>query len=228
VIAARRWILVAALVLSACGGDDSQSPQEAPPIVATLGDSITAGAPRWSPNPRVRRVIAERGELTRSSQWQHWASAATDGEFQFRNCGVEGDRTDEIEARFAGCTAGADAVVIQGGTNDLAQRRSPAAAAANIRDMVRRAQDAGLRTFVTTVPPINFRYPRWAPGVDRLNALIRAVARQAGVPVIDFFSQLEDPRRPDRMPPRWTEDGIHPTVAGYVRIGRAAAVELRR
>ena len=107
-------------------------------------------------------MIAKRGELTRASQWEHWAQEATGGGFEFRNCGVEGDRTDEIEARFAGCTAGADVVVIQGGTNDLAQKRTPAAAAANIRDMVRRAKARGLRAIVTTIPPINFRYPKWA------------------------------------------------------------------
>ena len=66
------------------------------------------------------------------------------------------------------------------------------------------------------------------PGVQRLNALIRAIASQQGVQVIDFFGLLEDPARPDRMPAKWTEDGIHPTVQGYERIGRAAAVELQR
>ena len=224
-----RGLLVIALVaVLGCGGDDSQAPPEPPSIVASLGDSITAGAPRWSPNRELRAVIASRGELTRTSQWEYWADQATDGAFGFRNCGVEGDRTDEIEARFAGCTAGADVVVIQGGTNDIAQNRTPAAAAVNIRDMVRRAKKRGLRTLVTTAPPINVRYPKWAPAVERLNALIRAVARQEGVPVIDFFGELEDPQRPNRMPGRWTDDGIHPTVEGYARIGRAAAVELQR
>jgi lysophospholipase L1-like esterase len=196
------------------------------PIVATLGDSITAGAPRWSPNPQLRAAIAVRGELTRESQWQYWAGAATDGAFRFRNCGVEGDRTDEIEARLPGCTAGADVVVIQGGTNDLAQGRTVAFAAANIRDMVRRAQQAGLRALVTTIPPINRRYPAWATAVRRLNARINSLAREARVPVVDFFGQLEDPHHPDRMPARWTADGIHPTVDGYARLGRAAARQL--
>jgi lysophospholipase L1-like esterase len=214
--------------LSACGdGGSSTTAEPNVPIVATLGDSITAGAPRWSPNPQLRAVIASREELTRESQWQYWAGAATDGAFRFRNCGVEGDRTDEIEARFAGCTTGADVVVIQGGTNDLAQHRTPAEAAANIRDMVRRAQQAGLRALVTTIPPVNSRYPTYAEPVRRLNARITSLAREARVRVIDFFGQLEDPRRPDQMPARWTADGIHPTVEGYARLGRAAARQLQ-
>jgi lysophospholipase L1-like esterase len=28
------------------------------------------------------------------------------------------------------------------------------------------------------------------------------------------------------MPARWTDDGIHPTVDGYARLGRAAARQL--
>jgi len=116
---------------------------------------------------------------------------------------------------------------VQGGTNDLAQHRTPAEAAANIRDMVRRAQQAGLRVLVTTIPPINARYPKWAPEARRLNARIRSLAKEEGAPLIDLFGQLEDPGRPDRMRARWTDDGIHPTVAGYARLGRAAARQLR-
>ena len=226
--AARCTLAAALVVLSACGGGDEQTTAEPNvPIVATLGDSISAGAPLWSPNPDFRAAIAARGgRLTRSSQWQHWAAAATDGACRFRNCGVEGDRTDEIEARLAGCSEGADVVVVQGGTNDVIQGGNPAAAAANIREMVRRARDAGLRTLVTTVPPINRRYPEWAPEVRRLNALIVALAREEAVSVIDFFGLLEDPRRPDRMPARWTDDGLHPNVDGYARLGRAAARKL--
>jgi lysophospholipase L1-like esterase len=93
--------------------------------------------------------------------------------------------------------------------------------------MVRRAQAAGLRALVTTVPPINRRYPEWARGVRRLNVLIAAVARKTGVSVIDFFGQLEDPRNPNRMPAGWTADGIHPNVEGYARLGRAAARQLQ-
>jgi lysophospholipase L1-like esterase len=226
--AARCILGVALVALAACGGSKSSTTAEPDvPIVATLGDSITAGAPRWSPSPDLRTVIAAHGRLTRSSQWQYWAGAATDGAFRFRNCGVEGDRTDEIEARLSRCTAGADVVVVQGGTNDLAQGRTVASAAANIRDMVRRARDAGLRALVTTVPPINRRYPMWAAQVRRLNARILSLARDEGAPVIDFFGLLEDPRRPDRMPARWTDDGIHPTVDGYARLGGAAARQLR-
>ena len=224
-ISAIRVLLVVALVaVLGCGGDSHEEPK--PELVATLGDSITAGAPRWSPDPLRRQALVRR-RPTPKSQWQYWADQATDGEFQFRNCGFEGDRTDEIEARFDECTRDADVVVIQGGTNDIAQGRTPATAVTNLRQMIQRAKGAGLRTLVTTIPPINVQYPRWAAEAARLNRQIRALARRENVPVIDFFGQLEDPARPGRMPPRLTNDGVHPTVSGYARLGSAAARQLR-
>jgi hypothetical protein len=220
--AVRGLLVVAVVVVLGCGGESQDEPE--PPLVATLGDSITAGAPRWSPDPIRRQLL--RGRPTPKSQWQFWAQRATDGEFRFRNCGHEGDRTDEIEARFGECTRGADVVVIQGGTNDIAQGRTPATAAVNLREMIQRAKAAGLRTLVTTIPPVNVQYPRWAPEAARLNRQIRVIAQREDVPVIDFFGLLEDPARPGRMPPQLTDDGVHPTVRGYARIGSAAAREL--
>ena len=213
--------LVAFVCLAGCGSDEPQPRPQPQPVVATLGDSITAGAPRWDPNLVLRQFLP--GRPTPRSQWQYWADRATDGAFRFDNCGEIGERTDQIELRLARCAEGADVLVVQGGTNDITQDRAPAFAAANLREMLRRAKDAGLRTLVTTIPPINTQYPRWAQEVRRLNGLIRAIARSEGVPLVDFFAALEDPSRPDRMPDRWTADGVHPTVAGYARLGAEAA-----
>ena len=219
--------LTVLVALAGCGEDEPEQQAQPPsvPLVASLGDSITAGAPRWNPNLVLRQYLAEP---TPQSQWQHWAEQATNGRYRFRNCGRVGERTDQIALRLEECAEGADVLVLQGGTNDVMQGRGPASAAANIRAMLRRAEGAGLTTLVTTTPPINTEYPRWADEVRRLNALIRALAREEGVSVIDFFRAIEDPRRPDRMPERWTVDGVHPTVEGYSRLGRAAARVLGR
>ena len=40
-------------------------------IVATLGDSITAGTPGWDPNPAVREAEAATDP---QSQYQYWAA----------------------------------------------------------------------------------------------------------------------------------------------------------
>ena len=83
--AARCILAVALVALPACGDSGSSTTAEPEaPLVAALGDSITAGAPHWSANPDLRAVIATRGRLTEKSQWEYWAEADTDGAFRFR------------------------------------------------------------------------------------------------------------------------------------------------
>src|SRR5688572_11050979 len=82
------------------------SPVEDEIVVVALGDSIHAGSPFWDPDPAVRTQIGER--LDEQSQWEFWA-ARKDRRLRFHNCGVYGDRTDQIAKRFERSTAGADA-----------------------------------------------------------------------------------------------------------------------
>ena len=103
-------------------------------LVAALGDSITAGSPLWDPDPAVRDQIGP--DLDEHSQFEYWASKA-DPALDFRNCGVFGERTDEIAQRLQECADGADALIIQGGINDIAQGLPPSSrAAGSLRGMV--------------------------------------------------------------------------------------------
>jgi lysophospholipase L1-like esterase len=182
--------------------------------VSALGDSITAGSPGWDPDPVVRAQIASpRPE----SSWEHWAALA-EPRFEFRNCGVYGERTDEIARRLDACAAGADVLVVQGGINDVAQGRAVEAAAADLRAMVRRGQELGLRVLLCDVLPWNAGYPRFDAAIRRLNGLVAAVAREESVPLVPFHDTLEDPTRPGRMREDWVADGDHPSVAGYRRL----------
>src|SRR5262249_58369027 len=79
-------------------------------VVAALGDSITEGSPEYG---------ARRGG-DETSQWEYWAARA-DPRLVFRNCGIYGQRTDEIAAPLDGCVSGAEILVVQGGINDIAQ-----------------------------------------------------------------------------------------------------------
>lgn len=188
-------------------------------LVATLGDSITAGSPLWDPDPRVRDRIG--AALDERSQWQWWAARAHE-DLEFRNCGIYGQRTDQIAARLEACAARADAIVIQGGINDIAQGRSVAAASDNVRTMVRRARGLGLAVSVADVLPWNGGYPRAAAEIDELNRLVAALAAEEGVPRFPFHDTLLDPRRPGRMRDEWTDDRDHPSVEGYRRLGELA------
>lgn len=186
-------------------------------LVATLGDSITAGAPLWDPDPELRADIAARD---RRSQYQHWARRKLGGHVRFRNCGVPGERTDEIAARLERCAAGAQVLVVQGGVNDLAQGGRPADAARHLRAMVRRGKQLGMRVAIAELLPWNNGYPRFAPPINDLNRRIRALARAERVPVLPWFGAVEDQANPGRMRDDLTAEGDHPSMAGYRRLGQ--------
>jgi hypothetical protein len=70
--------------------EDPASP-EPTTLVATLGDSITAGSPGFDPDPQMRDVLGFGAD--EKSQWQYWAQKAHP-DLRFRNCGVR-PGTDE-------------------------------------------------------------------------------------------------------------------------------------
>jgi lysophospholipase L1-like esterase len=125
-------------------------------------------------------------------------------------------------ARLDECTRDADVLVVQGGINDIAQGREVEAAAENLRAMIRRGRDLGVRVLVADVLPWNNGWPEAEPKIRRLNELIAAIAQDEGVALLRFHDTLEDPERPGRMREEWTSDGDHPSVEGYRRLGELA------
>ena len=215
----------ALLVAGGCGGHEG--PKPAALQVAALGDSITAGSPMWDPDPAVRAQLGD--SLNRQSQYEYWAERALGGatKVRIRNCGVFGERTDEIAARLESCARGAKVLVVQGGINDLAQGGTPESAATRLLAMVRRAKALGLRVLLAQVLPWNQGYPRATPRIERLNRLIGQIGRAQHVPVLGFYKALEDPKRPGRMPESLTLDNTHPNVPGYRIMGELLSKELR-
>lgn len=221
---------VLAAILAGCGGTprggggpaDVESPHgdRGGRVVATLGDSIVAGSPLWDPDPAVRATF---DSPDRASQWQRWV----DTDARLRNCGVWGERTDEIADRYERCTDGADAVVIQGGINDIVQGRPVADAARDLACIAERARIDGLDIALAEVLPWNRGYPDAVDEIEELNRRIGALGQRGGVPVLPFHSVLEDPRAPGRMRRSETDDGNHPNVDGYRRLGEQAWQEPR-
>jgi lysophospholipase L1-like esterase len=126
-------------------------------------------------------------------------------------------------ARLDDCAARADVLVVQGGINDIAQGRPVEDAAANLRAMVRRGRELGLRNALADVLPWNNGWPEAEPEIRRLNDRIAAIAREEGATLLPFHDTLEDPERPGRMRDEWTHaDGDHPSVEGYRRLGEVA------
>jgi lysophospholipase L1-like esterase len=108
---------------------------------------------------------------------------------------------------------------VQGGINDIAQGRSVETAAENLRAMVRRGRELGLRVVLADVLPWNNGWPDAEAKIRRLNELIGEISREEDVPLLPFHDTLQDPDRPGRMREEWTSDGDHPSVEGYRRLG---------
>ena len=196
-------------------------------MVAALGDSITAGSPAYAPDPAAP---GSRGTGDPRSQYEYWARRA-DPELRFRNCGVPGERTDEIARRLDACARGADVLVIQGGINDIAQSLAAppgarlatvAAAARNLSRMARRGNALGLEVELTDLLPWNNGDPYATPLVAALNRRIGRIGRRLSVPVLPFHDVLENPLRPGLMKAEWTAEGDHPSIDGYRRLGEMA------
>jgi lysophospholipase L1-like esterase len=224
-------------MLGACGessdeGDGSKEAGPKPIRIAALGDSITSGSPNYDPDPRARRALGFGDDP--HSQYEYWASRA-DSRLRFRNCGVFGETTTQIALRLHDCARGADALIVQGGINDIAQslqappqvrRLAVTRAAANLAQMVEAGKRLRLRVAIAEVLPWNRGYPVAAPLIDRLNKLIEVNAKLEGVPVLRFGSAIADPANPRLMQARLTADGDHPSIAGYRRIGDLVAKQL--
>jgi lysophospholipase L1-like esterase len=183
-------------------------------VVAVAGDSISAGSPLWDPDPAVRARIPAPDER---SQWQRWAAQA-DPRLEFRTTAVYGERTDQIARRLDLVLDGADVLVVQGGINDVVQRRRVEEAAANIEAMLERGRAAGLVVAVTDVLPWNNGDERTAADIERLNAMIRLV----DAPLLPFHDTIADPVDSTRMGDGWTDDGDHPSLEGHRLLGERA------
>ena len=180
-------------------------------VVACLGDSITEGSPFWDSR-------AQEGDP--EGQWEHWA-ALRYPELTFRNFGIWGERTDEIGVRFDDAVRGADVLIVQGGINDIAQGRDVDTAARNLGALVERGLALAIPVAVCDVLPWNNGWPDKDMAIRHLNEHIHNL----GVPVLPFHATLQDPTRPGRIKDEWAhEDGDHPSIAGYRRLGETAFV----
>jgi lysophospholipase L1-like esterase len=187
-------------------------------VVAVVGDSISAGSPLWDPDAAVRARIPAPDER---SQWQWWASRA-DQRLEFRTTAVYGQRTDQVARRLDLVPIGADVLVVQGGINDVVQRRPVEDAARNLEAMLERGRAAGVELAVTDVLPWNNGDERAAEDIRRLNALIRQLAANAGATLLPFHDTLVDPADPTRMGAGLSDDGDHPSVEGHRLLGERA------
>ncbi len=138
--------------------------------------------------------------------------------------GIAGQTTAHMLARFRQDVVELrpDVVVINGGTNDIAENGGPydeERALGNLISMAELARAHGIGVIMTSLLPAERYY--WRPEIKdapekirRLNGRIKEYADRHGYPYVDYYSLMDDEGR-GRLNPRYTEDGVHPTGAGY-------------
>lgn len=187
--------------------------------IVALGDSTTAGTPGFlSP---LEAPPSGRGDPT--SQYTWWLMQSHP-EWEVLNRGVNGERSDQIAARFDRDVLAErpTGLVLIAGVNDVYQGRTVAQVVAQLRSMYDRALHAGIRLIAGTILPYDTATGEQNVRMREINAWIRR--QSAGDPriaVADTRAAVSLPGNRDRLSD--TVDELHPSPAGY----RAVAGALR-
>lgn len=138
------------------------------------------------------------------------------------NRGISGQTTPQMVLRFHQDVIALQpkVVVILAGTNDIAGNTGPMTLAEtenNIAAMAEIAAQNHIRVVLCSILPA-FDYP-WRPGltpapkIDAINAWMKDYAAQHGHVYVDYHTAMKDAR--DGLPANLSQDGVHPTQAGY-------------
>ena len=192
--------------------------------VVCLGDSTTAGTPLFKSPVEA----PPNGEGDERSQFPYWLRQAHP-EWRVHNCGVNGERTDQIAARFDRDVLQHQpaVVVIIAGVNDVYQNLSADLVTAQLAAMYDRAAAANIPVVAGTIVPYNTATPDQNARMHAVNAWITA---QRGVrsrfAVVDTRAAVADSADADRL--AGSPDGLHPDIDGYRRMADALAPAVAR
>lgn len=185
--------------------------------IVAMGDSTTAGTPGWK-SP-VEAPPDGAGDET--SQYAYWLMKAHP-EWEVLNRGVNGERSDQIRARFERDVIDARPaiVVILAGVNDVYQGRPAGSVIAELGAMYDRAKGAGIRVVAGTIIPYNTATPDQNARMREINQWIaRRAATDANIEWVDTRAAAAASNDPDRLFD--SPDGLHPSAAGYRRMAEA-------
>jgi acyl-CoA thioesterase-1 len=187
--------------------------------IVALGDSTTAGTPGF----KSPIESPPNGAGNVESQYAHWLTRAhTD--WQVLNRGVNGERSDQIHARFARDVLAAKpaAVVIIAGVNDIYQGRTADAVQRELEAIYAAAHAAQIQVVAGSIIPFDTATPDQNARMHAVNDWIREYAgRHQGVTFCDTRAAVSAPGQADRLVS--SPDGLHPSPEGYKRL--AAALE---
>jgi len=191
--------------------------------IVALGDSTTAGTPGFQ-SP-IESPPDGAGNI--ESQYAYWLTQ-THADWQVLNRGVNGERTDQIRARFARDVLAAKpaAVVIIAGVNDIYQGRPADAVQRELEAMYAAAHAARIQVVAGGIVPFDTATPDQNARMHAVNDWIRDYAgRHESVTFCDTRAAVAAPGQPDRLVS--SPDGLHPSPEGYKRMASALEPAVR-
>ena len=194
-----------------------------PVVIVALGDSTTAGTPLFESPLEA----PPNGRGDERSQYAYWLMARHP-DWRVLNRGVNGERSDQIAARFDRDVVGAQpaVVVILAGVNDIYQGKPAIAVTAQLRAMYDRAAAARIPVVAGSILPYNTATAAQNDAMHDVNAWIAAQAAQdPHVRFVDTRTAVAATGDRDRL--SGSPDGLHPDVDAYHRMADALEPVLR-
>ena len=180
--------------------------------IIALGDSTTAGSPAF----KSPIEAPPDGSGNVESQYAYWLTKRHP-DWRVLNRGVDGERTDEIRARFARDVVQAepDVVVILAGVNDVYQGRSAESVEGELEAMYDLARAAKISVVAGSIIPYNTATPEQNARMHAVNGWIRDYAdrHDGSVTFCETRAAVADPGQPDRLVS--SPDDLHPSPNGY-------------
>jgi lysophospholipase L1-like esterase len=193
-------------------------------VIVALGDSTTAGTPGW----KSPREVPPSGRGDETSQYPYWLMR-THPEWKVVNQGVDGERSDQIGARFRSDVVELSprAVVIIAGVNDVYQGREPGHVIEQLAAMYDRARLIGIPVVAGTIIPYNTARPEQNARMREINDWIRSFAAASRhIASVDTRAAVAASNDGDRL--FESPDNLHPSPAGYRRMAETIEPALRR
>jgi lysophospholipase L1-like esterase len=203
--------------------------------IVALGDSTTAGTPAF----KSPLEAPPDGAGNVESQYAYWLMQAH-ADWRVLNRGVNGERSDEIRARFERDVVDAqtsvaglqlktvpEVVVVIAGVNDVYQGRSAESVERELEAMYDAARAATIAVVAGAIIPYNSASPDANARMHAINEWIRAYAAGHADAVVfcDTRAAVAAPGQPDRLVS--SPDGLHPTPEGYRLMANALEPAIR-
>ena len=185
--------------------------------IVCLGDSTTAGTPLFKSPVEA----PPHGEGDERSQFAYWLRVAHPG-WTVLNFGVNGERSDQIAARFDRDVAShrPDIVIVIAGVNDVYQGRPVDHVTPQLEAIYRRVFELGARLVAGSIVPYNTATADQNARMHAINDWIRnTAANDPRISWVDTRRAAAAPDNIDRLAS--SPDELHPDIDGYRRMADA-------